>query len=58
MTFSSMDAKVFLTKSKKGVILEGQIKRLKEFQNKKKFRKAVLTYLSTRVTDDDVLNEK
>jgi serine/threonine protein kinase len=48
----------FLSKSKKGNILEAQIKRLREFQNKTKFRKAVLTYLSTRVSDDDVLTEK
>lgn len=48
----------FLSKTKKGNILEAQVKRLREFQNKTKFRKAVLTYLSTRVSDDDVLTEK
>lgn len=48
----------YLSKTKKGVILEAQVKRLREFQNKTKFRRAVLTYLSTRVSDDDVLTEK
>lgn len=35
-----------------------QINRLKEFQNKSRFRKAILSFLSTRVTDDDVQDEK
>lgn len=46
-------------KTKKScAMLEEQIKRLKEFQTKSKLRKAVLTYLSTRVSDEDVMNEK
>lgn len=40
------------------VILDAQMKRLKEYQNKSKFRKAILSYLSTRVNDDDVKEEK
>mmetsp|Transcript_14510 Transcript_14510/g.12772 ORF Transcript_14510/g.12772 Transcript_14510/m.12772 type:complete len:227 (+) Transcript_14510:775-1455(+) len=42
----------------KGPILEAQINRLKEFQKNSKFKKAILSYLSTRVTDDDIKKEK
>lgn len=40
------------------VVLAGQMKRLKEYQNKSKFRKVILSYLSTRVGDEDVADEK
>ena len=50
--------KRFNIQSKLSNLLEAQIKRLKEFQNKTKFRKTVLSYLSTRVSDVDVMNEK
>jgi len=41
-----------------GAMLETQLKRLKDFQSKSKFRKAILSYLSSRVTDEDVVEEK
>lgn len=50
--------KSFADSSENGSLLEVQLKRLKEFQNKTKFRKAVLSYLSSKVTDRDVANEK
>lgn len=39
-------------------VLEAQINRLKEFQNNTSFKKAILSYLSTRVTDEDIKKEK
>lgn len=42
----------------KGAVLDSQIHRLKSFQNKSKFRKTILSYLSTRVNDSDVEKEK
>lgn len=39
-------------------VLDRQLSKLKEFQNKSKFRKAILTFLSCRVTDEDVSEEK
>ena len=50
--------KRYSTMTKKTTVLETQINRLKEFQNKSKFKKAVLSFLSTRVTDEDVRREK
>ena len=48
----------YAIQQKKGAVLEGQLKRLKEFQKQSRFRKTILAYLSTRVTDEDVVNEK
>lgn len=43
---------------KTGTMLDSHVNRLKEFQNKSRFRKAILNYLSTRVSDEDVVAEK
>ncbi|CAI2366546.1 unnamed protein product [Moneuplotes crassus] len=43
---------------KKGKLLDSQLSRLKEFQHNTKFRKVILSYLSTRVSDDDIKQEK
>jgi len=42
----------------KGKILDTQIARLREFQHNSKFKKVILSYLSTRVNDDDIKQEK
>ena len=42
----------------KGKILDCHVKKLKEYQNKSRLRKAIMTYLSTRVGDEDVIEEK
>lgn len=48
----------YAIQQKKGAVLDGQLKRLKEFQKQSRFKKTILAYLSTRVTDEDVVNEK
>jgi calcium-dependent protein kinase len=41
-----------------GQMLDTQIQRLKDFQSKSRFKKAILSFLSTRVSDEDVIKEK
>ena len=48
----------FTNSVEKGPLLDTQIKRLREFQHNSKFKKAILSYLSTRVNDEDIKKEK
>lgn len=50
--------KKFVEENNSGAVLGAQIQRLREFQKNSKFKKAVLSFLSTRVSDEDILNEK
>jgi calcium-dependent protein kinase len=50
--------KKYVHKEAKGNLLDNQINKLKQFQSKSKFRKTILSYLSWRVSDEDVINQK
>ena len=50
--------KKFIDEKATSEMLESQIEKLRQFQKKTKFRKTIMSYLSWRVTDEDVEEEK